>query len=179
MISKFEFKGLLANHIYELSLADDYAHIYILCYYLLDKATPITKVMDHFRRANVTVQMFPVYFDLPGFTNHVLALRPSRKYDLYSYDSISYCLDIVRSIFDEFRILILGGLFLRGHLVHVDLIKGFLEHLVFAQNYFRQQSFLAKVYPLVYFVYYIFIRISLGRLRCFFLNYPYWVTLSI
>lgn len=182
MFTKYEFKELCAAYLYNLTVLNRHAHIFILCYYCIDTEIPIRAVIEYFRRANLKVSMFPIYFRLPGFTNHILALQPRLTFDIYSYDIISYLLTSLRSSFEEYPVLFLGSVFIRGHLLHVDVLKNFLDRLIKYEHYFKQKPFLGPIFLVSYFINTLCMKTVLLRIFSicrFYLNYKYWALLLV
>lgn len=177
MLSKAELKVLFADSIYANSRADGPSYVSVLCYYFIDREQPVKPAIELFRHAHAKVTMFPNSLTLPGFSNHVLALRIPGSYDFSDVDSILFCLEGVKAALDTFPTLVLCGLFVKGYFLHLNHVGLFFERF---QDWVGSAPFRRTTSVIIYYYYYVMFKLNMIRillLFVYFTNSYYWNTL--
>lgn len=178
-ISKAQFKVLFADSIYNASIDNGISYVSALCYYFIDRIEPVTPAVEQFRNAHVKVTRFPGPCNLLGFSNHVLALRLPVKCDVVNRGSLFSCLRGVQAVLDTYPMLGMCGVFVKGHLVHLDRLSGFLDQF---KSYAGSEKFTVTAMLVLYYNLYFLSKINfvcLFMCTMLFLNRYYWTSVLI
>lgn len=179
LFSRAQIKAVDADQLHRRSRKDGLTYVSILCYYFIDRTEPIMPAVGRFRRTYVKVTLFPGQAVLPGFSNHMLALRLPIKCDGLHASELLACLGVVESIVGTYPMLMIGGVFIKGHLVHIDHLTNFLDRL---HEQVRYVDALSSVLSIMYYYTHCMLRSTCIRLQMctrFSLSSSYWAYSSV